>query len=145
MPLSYESIHWGDAPSGDVDARYHYGASARVGEIAKLGYSTRKGGEWGVYEHEFSTHEGRGPYLYRQTRSKNPSVRLENPGLDQSIEIGRLVDVTLKDGRRIVFGDAAVATTADGKNLVIVSEHGVPYQIEPRDAGHFVTNEGIEE
>jgi hypothetical protein len=56
-----------------------------------------------------------------------------------------LLDFEMADGRRILVGGAYLATDETGDHLAIVSEEGIPYALEDRRNGHYVTGDGIEE
>jgi len=145
MP-NYEEMHWGKTPPrGEFDVKQAIGPMRIVGEIAAISYASDKGEDGKIYRHEFEQHDGRGPYLLHESDDGDQEIRIENPA-PQHEGLGQVIDFELKDGRRLVVGGGAMLGV-DPKSgmLSIVSERGVPYQIEQRPNGHFVTEHGIEE
>ncbi|MHC4400531.1 MAG: hypothetical protein ACYTG0_12710 [Planctomycetota bacterium] len=144
--LDYEALHGGKkAPRGRVDFKQWYGPVEVVGEIESISYRADKGQGMSTYQHRFDPHDGRGPYLLRGVEGDGKGdARVENP-VDTKTEIGHAVDIVLADGRRIILSDAILATDESGDQVVIESESGIPYQIEQRVDGHYVTTRGIEE
>jgi len=144
--LTYEDLHWGKKPPrGEVNVKQIVGPTKIVGEIAAVSYAADKGEASKIYRHEFEKHDGRGPYLLAEADDGAEEIRIENPA-PVSHELGRVVDFELTDGRRFVLGGGAfLGADPDTGALTIVSERGVPYQIENRPNGHFVTERGVEE
>lgn len=145
MPrLTYESLHWGTPPTRNGDVAALTGPAAPVGEIVAVSYATIKDGKPGVYEHKFSEHAGRRPFLLKKKKGA-PRIRNRAALPDDLLAIGRLVDIELEDGRRFIGCLGWVATDDKGQNVWLVAPETVDYGIEPRPGAHHVTDRGIEE
>lgn len=144
--VTYEDLHWGKKPArGEIDVKQVVGPTKVVGEIKAVSYASDKGERGKIYRHEFERHDGRGPYLLIEADDgADDVIRIENP-TPVAHELGRVVDFELTDGRRLVVGGAFLGANPDDGTLVVVSERGVPYQIEQRADAHFVSERGVEE
>jgi len=138
MDLSFTGLHWGDRPRRRFRGQVYTGPARSIGAIKALSYATRKDGRATVWRHQFHPP---GPDLL--TADPAGSERATPPPQD-TIEVGRLVDVELADGRRVIYGMAHVVTSKAGSALWIVSEHAPTLAITTRDVDYQVTVRGIE-
>jgi len=141
MSLTYKSLHWGTDPVRTDEMKVFVGRATPIGEIDAISYVTRKGDEAAVYRHDCESHEGRGPYLL--AADPRGEYEIEDPGSDL-LAIGRGVDVELIDKRRILLAGLVIVTDKRGNIVCLASRRGVPYGIEQRGAGPYVTPHGIE-
>lgn len=128
-----------------------YVADARmapVGELSAVSYVTDKGGDPAVFRHEFSKHRcerenrRRGPYLLQLDPSGEFKI---GSGPQNMLAIGQCIDFEFADGRRDFVADCWLATGKSGKHVYLCSPRQVPFAIEERADGPYVTPHGIEE
>lgn len=145
--MRYEQLHWGTQPTGIETMRWLGEVPAvAVGELAAISYASVKASEPTIYRHEFEPHEGRLPRLLEH----RPGGRLRTPSLDagDKVELGRVIDLELVDGRRVATPFLRVVTDGDHGHVILASRFDPIYAIEHRGSGRgmrpFVTARGIE-
>ena len=149
-PLTFKSLHWGTEANRVSDMSTLADAEVvPVAEIAAVSYVTVKDDKADIFRHEFSKHmceheeRERGPYLLRYDPHGNLKL---GKCPDNTISIGHLIDIETVGGERYFCSDCLVVTDEHGRHVWITSPSSqVPFQIEARDFGHFVTVHGIEE
>lgn len=145
--LSYESLHWGTKPRRTIEMQTLANCPARVvGELKACSYVADKGGKPAVFRHAFGTHKDgektRGPFLLEYSDGGEFQV---GAGPQDLLAIGQAIDFELADGARIFCASCYLATDRDGRHVWICSPARVPYQVEARRDGPYVTPHGIEQ
>ncbi len=147
MDLTFERLHWGDAPHRDINVSVVVGARMRpVGEVTALSYGAQKGGQPAIWRHRFERRPDdyerrlRGPYLLEA--DEDGDFLLAGVAED-SLSVGIGVDIELEDGPRILLSDCWVVTDAKGRYCQLgFAAEDVPWNLEQR--GQHVTADGIE-
>ena len=124
MSLSFSSLHWGSHPTRTTDLQAYVGPAQSIGTIKAISYVTIKDDKPDIYRHVFGSPK---PKLLKASSSgeyRSPKVP------SNTIELGRLVDLELVDGRRIILGLTRVVTTASGSEVWLVSSQKIPFAIE---------------
>jgi len=147
--VDYSDLHWGDDPSRDTNMKVLCGPVRAEGEIRAISYVTSKDARPQIFRHAFERHrddqEGRERYPYLLRADNSGDIEIDKRAVPpDSIAIGRLVDIELKDGQRVLGGLAWLVTDSSGEHVWIASPYGVDFAVEPREGGHHVTRHGIE-
>lgn len=144
--LNYTDLHWGTRPGRELTGKSLRSGNGRsIGTMRTVSYTTVKGTPE-VWEHKFSIAGGRRPYLLEATRRGAHEL---GPGVDsaKAVTLGRVVDVEMTDGRRIILPFYWVVTDQDGSSIWLSSDGRFPaeVQFEQRaSGGPRVTVRGIE-
>lgn len=152
MSLSYRDIHWGTSPDKATQMQFVSNCDCvPVGEIVAVSYVTVKG-KPGIWRHEFSKHRDadgttRGPLLLSADRAANPGGKTihVNGGAPTMNAIGTCIDFEMAGGSRVFVCDCVLATDPEGNHVWLCSTNQVPFAIEQREKGPFVTAHGIEQ
>ncbi len=144
MSLTYEALHWGDAPT---DIRRLVVADgdrgARIERLVALSYVTSKRGNADIWRHAFE-HDAWLLWLERGGRYTAPRTSGE------LLALGRVVDIELESGKRIVPGELWVCADAveTPSPVLLAAPAPLRYAIEhtqvPRGIVPHVTAHGIE-
>lgn len=142
--LSYEALHWGDAPSGVEELLVPTGRGTPVAALAAISYITSKEGKGTVFRHTFDETDGRLPDLLLV----DPAGKVKLPkASSRLIALGRVIDFELADGRRVYTpGLWCVTTYADsgqGGPVLLASRYGPEYAIEHRGGNPHIREHGI--
>lgn len=135
--LSYTSLHWGTEPLYNDEATCAVGNAESIGKLKACSYAAVKAGEPDIYRHVF---EGDTHLL---KLAENGKYTLKDCPTNV-IAIGRIVDLEMADGQRILIsGISWFVTNKQGTHVWIVGQD-IPYGIEYSSVGPFVTDHGIE-
>ena len=142
--LSYEALHWGDAPTSVEELLVPTGRGSRIAPLSAISYITSKEGEGTVFRHTFEETDGRLPDLLLV--DGKGSVRLPAAS-SRLIALGRVIDLELADGRRVYTPYLWVVTTyADAGNggpVLLASRFAPEYAIEHRKGNPHIREHGI--
>ena len=115
------------------------GSVTPVGRLDAVSYVTKKGDQSEVFRHDF---DRPGPILFREGTG---DVELDPSDVpDEMFAIGRLVDLEMEDGERLVLPGLWVSTDKDGEHVWLTGPKACDYAIERRRGGPIVTAHGIE-
>ena len=141
MKLSYSKIHWGDPPTGDLNANvWDYAPRCEVaGRCTAISYRASKGGQFQTFRHAFT----RRPRLL--VAGATDRVSSARPVPASTIAIGWLVDLELEDGRRVHTPGHLVVTDDKGSSIWLAAIGVQPkIALEQLERGPIVTAHGIE-
>lgn len=142
---TFQRLHWGVEASHDVIDRVVSGLLRRGRPLRALSYRSHKGrhAEPETYRHEFDRIDGRGPYLLGPFDGE--PVEVAAPNVAELAVLGRLIDLEHDDGSRAVIEGGPLVAVAGplGRSATLVFV-GVPYALEHRPQGPYVTAHGIE-
>ncbi len=144
--LTYETLHWGSKPGRPLKGRLAVGGPARnEGTMRKVSYTTVKGTPE-VWEHPFDVVRGRRPRLLTYDRRGRHRIVRNRFDPRKEVTLGRVVDVEMTDGRRILLPFYWVVTDDEGSSiwLSIDGRFAPRAQFEQRAGGPIVTVRGIE-
>lgn len=142
--LTYEALHWGDAPTGVEELLVPTGRGKAVAPLVAISYITSKEGKGTVFRHTFEEEDGRLPNLLLV----DPAGRVPLPkASSRLIALGRVIDLELGDGRRVYTPGLWVVTTyadaANGGPVLLASRYGPEYAIEHRNGKPYIREHGI--
>jgi len=137
VSVSFTGFHWGDAPHRRLSVRCVAGRAKSAGEIAAVSYATTKDGKANIWRHEFKAPRPELLVVERQG-DREPETPPEH-----TIEVGRLVDLELADGRRITQGLGYLCTSRSGSGLFVGVEAPVIPTIAIAGGGFAVEDRGI--
>lgn len=147
MSLTYQDIHWEDNPRKTTDMHVVTGRLKPIAEVETASYTTRKGGESQIWEHEFDSHE-----CHTEGRKRKPYllIRDEDGGFQSgkppksATAIGRALDLRTTDGKRVILEAGAWLITDDqGKALWLAWKREPVADLEKRKKGPRVERAGI--
>lgn len=146
MRLTQEELQWGTKPGrplkGELVGNFR---GISLGGVRKIAYAQVKRTPE-VFEHPFHKRGGRYPRLVVKSEDGRGNVDA-GPPTTGGLTMGRVVDVTMTDGRKIVLPFYYVVTDEKGSSVWLASDARFPavVQLEQRGRlGPHITVRGIE-
>lgn len=143
--LTYEDLHWGDAPRRELDLYTLTGKARPLVEVTAISYVAIKDGQVDIFRHPFrrfwcpTERRKRYPYLLV---ADDDGPRTIQPIAKAAQALGRVIDFETLDGR-ILVGGYLIATHGHGRHLWICSDTPGSFGFETHPSGPSVKAEGI--